>query len=213
MPGSALAAWTLAALLAALTPGIDTMLILRHSLLAGRRAGAATLGGVVLGCLVWAVAGLAGLTALLAASETAYTAVRIAGAAYLIWLGGVAIRKSLPRHRAKDTRFADQDSGPAVTVPRALRSGLTTNLLNPKVGVFYLSILPQFLPAGPGATGWGLLLVAIQVTVTAGWFSAVIWTAAKARRLLLRERVRAWLDRVTAAVLIGVGIKLVAEGR
>jgi threonine/homoserine/homoserine lactone efflux protein len=86
-------------------------------------------------------------------------------------------------------------------------------MLNPKVGVFYISILPQFLPTGTGATTWGTLLVTIHVAVTAIWFSLVIWMAAKARRLLLRERVRAWLDRVTATILIGVGLKLASETR
>ncbi|MFJ8955202.1 LysE family translocator [Streptomyces sp. NPDC102381] len=194
-----------------MTPGIDTMLVLRHTLLADRRAGFATVAGITLGYLAWATASLAGLTALLAASQTAYDVVRVAGASYLIWLGGIAIWKSLPRNREAATGFYDVAPAAHLKMSKALRSGLVTNMLNPKVGVFYISILPQFLPAESGATTWGVLLVAIHVAVTALWFSVVIWMAAKARRLLLRERVRAWLDRVTAAVLIGVGFKLASE--
>jgi len=95
----------------------------------------------------------------------------------------------------------------------ALRAGLVTNLLNPKVGVFYISILPQFLPTEGGTTLWGVTLVAIHVAVTFAWLPLLIWTANKARQWFLRRKVRAWLDRVTATVLIGVGLKLAAETR
>lgn len=89
---------------------------------------------------------------------------------------------------------------------------MVTNLLNPKVGVFYMSLLPQFRPKSSSAA-WGTLLVAIHLAVTFVWFPLVIWAAARARRLLLRDKVRRWLDRATATVLIGLGIKLVTDGR
>lgn len=212
MSGSTLLTWALVALLGVMTPGIDTLLVLRHTLLAGRRAGLATVAGIALGCLVWASASLAGLTALLAASHTAYHVVRIAGAAYLIWLGGVALWRSLPRNRAHDDRTDAASSGTTPMRPvSALRTGMVTNLLNPKVGVFYISLLPQFLPTGPGTTAWGAVLVAIHVAATFLWYPALIWAAVKARRLLLRQRVRQWLDRVMATVLIGVGLKLAVQ--
>ncbi|MGC7094741.1 LysE family translocator [Amycolatopsis lurida] len=208
MSEATLLTWTLVAFLGVVTPGIDTLLVLRHTLLAGRRAGLRAVTGIALGCLVWATASLAGLTALLAASEVAYRIVRIAGAAYLIWLGASAIWKTLPRNRRP---VEPLDAGPAAT--RALRAGLLTNLLNPKVGVFYVSLLPQFLPTGPGSTAWGALLVTIHLAVTFAWYPLLIWTASKARRLLLRERVRRLLDRLTATVLIGLGVKLATESR
>lgn len=208
MSGTTLLAWTLVALLGVMTPGIDTLLVLRHTMLGGRAAGLATVAGITVGYLVWATASLAGLTALLAASRTAYDAVRIAGACYLVWLGVTAIRRSLRRDGGLDDPVA---AGQPVRSVAAFRAGVVTNLLNPKVGVFYISLLPQFLPAG--ATGWGVPLVAVHVAVTFVWYPSLIWVAARARRLLLRQRVRAWLDRVTAAVLIGVGLKLAAETR
>lgn len=216
MSGSTLFAWTLVALLGVMTPGIDTFLVLRHTLLSGRRAGMATVTGIVLGYAVWATASLAGLTALLVASKTAYDIVRIVGAVYLVCLGGMAIWKSLPRNQVRAGEDDPADEPPASTPMRpmaALRAGMVTNLLNPKVGVFYISILPQFLPAGAGTTLWGALLVAIHVAVTFAWLPLLIWTASKARRWFLRQRVRAWLDRITATVLIGVGLKLAAETR
>lgn len=212
MSGSTLLAWTLVALLGVMTPGIDTLLVLRHTLLVGRRAGLATVAGITLGYLVWATASLAGLSALLAASHTAYNVVRIAGAIYLIWLGSVAMWKSLPRNRKSQASENATPIGPTpVRSIGALRAGMVTNLLNPKVGVFYISLLPQFLPTGPGTTGWGATLVAIHVAVTFTWYPTLIWAAAKARQLLLQQRVRQWLDRVTATVLIGVGLKLAAQ--
>lgn len=198
------------AVIGVMTPGLDTMLILRSSLLGGRRAGVATYLGVGLGCVVWGIASIAGLTALLAASQLAYDAVRLLGAAYLLWLGGSALYKSLARNRSATT--ADLPPTPPRTWS-ALRAGMVTNLLNPKVGVFYISLLPQFLPAGSGTFAWGALLVAVHVSIGLLWSTGLVWAAGRARSLFERERFRAWMDRITASVLIGLGLKLAAEGR
>jgi threonine/homoserine/homoserine lactone efflux protein len=209
MSTTALLTWTLVATLAVMTPGLDTLLVLRHTMLGGRRTGLATVVGISTGCLVWAAASLAGLTALLAASTLAYDIVRIAGAVYLLWLGATAIWKTLPRNRKPGVSEVDMPAAPGWFA--AFRTGMVTNLLNPKVGVFYMSLLPQFLPKD--ATSWGILLVAIHVTIGFIWFPPIIWAASRARALLLRERVRHWLDRATATVLIALGIKLVADSR
>ncbi|GAA0519978.1 threonine transporter RhtB [Saccharopolyspora subtropica] len=209
---AAFSAFALVALIGVLTPGLDTMLVLRHSLLGGRRAGVATFLGINLGCLVWGTASVAGLTALLTASQLAYDVVRVAGAAYLLWLGGSALWKSLRRNQDWDV---DQAPGnPArLTTWTALRAGVTTNLLNPKVGVLYVSLLPQFLPPGPAAFAWGPLLVATHISLGLLWSTALVWLADRARALFQRQRVRAWLDRVTATVLVALGLKLAVEGR
>ncbi|GAA4980015.1 LysE family translocator [Pseudonocardia tropica] len=207
MSATALATWTVVALLGVMTPGIDTVLVLRHTIVGGGRSGLAAVGGIAAGCLVWAVASLAGLAALLAASTLAYDIVRIAGAVYLVWLGLSAIWKTLPRHRTEGGGVDALDA-PGVSARVALRAGFFTNLLNPKVGVFYISLLPQFLPVGPAATAWGIVLVAIHLGVTFLWYPALIALAARARGVLLRGRVRAWMERVTAVVLIGVGVRL-----
>ncbi|MEV0763616.1 LysE family translocator [Nocardia sp. NPDC050435] len=196
-----------------MTPGIDTLLVLRHTVLGGRRDGFMVLVGIGLGCLVWASASLIGLTALLAASTVAYNAVRIAGAVYLVWLGISALRKTLAHNGSYRGDEVDSPMGASRGGFAALRAGLLTNLLNPKVGVFYISLLPQFLPVGPGAGGWGMLLVAIHLAATFVWYPTLIWWAATARTWLQRQQVRRWLDRVTATVLIGLGVKLAAEVR
>jgi len=194
------------ALLGVMTPGLDTMVVLRHALLGGRQVGVAVVLGISAGCLVWGAASTLGLTALLTASEVAYRAVQLLGAAYLIWLGASALWRS--RHGGALAEPAEVPAGAG----RGFRAGFVTNLLNPKVGVFYISLLPQFLPAG-GGIGWGAVLVGMHVTIGVLWLGGLVLLAARARRLLLRERVRRWLDRTTAGVLVALGITMVVDTR
>ncbi|KJK45159.1 lysine transporter LysE [Lentzea aerocolonigenes] len=197
MSTAALLSFSLIALLTVVTPGLDTVLVLRTALFTGKRAALGVVLGITLGCLVWAVAGLAGLTALLQASELAYDVVRWLGAAYLIYLGAKALWQS---RRAVEA----QDSRPVPTAGASLRVGLLTNLLNPKVGVFYLSLLPQFMPAGQPA--WGAVLVAIHLGLGLVWLPILIAVAGRARAFLVRQRVL--LDRLTASVFVALGLKL-----
>ncbi len=208
MSTAALLGFAAVALLGVMTPGLDTMVVLRHALLGGRSTGASVVLGISAGCLVWGAASTLGLTALLTASEVGYRVVQLLGAGYLIWLGASALWRS--------RRGAGAVVEP-VAVPagarRGFRAGFVTNLLNPKVGVFYVSLLPQFLPAAGGGLGWGALLVGMHVTIGVLWLGALVLLAARARRLLLRERVRRWLDRTTAGVLVGLGVAMVADAR
>jgi len=213
MSETALVGWIVIAFLGVMTPGIDTMLVLRHTVFGGQLAGIRVVVGIALGCLVWAAASLAGLTALLAASHVIYDVVRVAGAAYLIWLGASAIWRTLPRNRQHEADVENTSVLDGIAPTRGLRTGLITNLLNPKVGVFYISLLPQFLPVGPSATVWGALLVAIHLATTFLWYPALILAVGYVRRALMRPTVRRWLDRVTATVLITLGLRLAAEVR
>jgi threonine/homoserine/homoserine lactone efflux protein len=204
---TAILAFAAVALLGVMTPGLDTMVVLRHALLGGRTVGIAVVLGVSLGCLVWGTASTLGLTALLVASETAYRVVQLLGAAYLIWLGASGLWRSV-RHRGAGPELEVRVAGAG----RGFRAGFVTNLLNPKVGVFYMSLLPQFLPVG-GHVGWGALLVAMHITIGLGWLAGLVVVAGRARRVLSRERVRRWLDRATAGVLLGLGAAMVADAR
>ena len=203
MSGAALLAFTAAAVLLTITPGLDTMMLLRMVLGGGGRAGVFGGFGTTLGCLVWGAASTAGLTALLVASRFAYDVVRWAGAAYLLWLGGSALWRSW-RGRATSV----ENPPVRVTPGQALRIGFTTNVLNPKIGVFYLSLLPQFLPTDASATGWAALLVGIHVGVGQVWQLVVVWLAGRAAVVLTRPRVKEWTERLTASVLIGFGLKV-----
>jgi len=202
MSTTALLSFTFVALLTVITPGLETLLVLRTALLVGRRAAMGVVVGSTLGCLVWETAGLVGLTALLTASELAYDIVRWLGAAYLIYLGAKALWNS---RRPMEL----DEPAPVPSVRAAVRVGLLTNLLNPKPGVFYISLLPQFLPAS--APSWGVLLVAIHLGIGLLWFPVLITLAGRARAFLLRQRLL--LDRLTASVLIALGLKLAAETR
>jgi threonine/homoserine/homoserine lactone efflux protein len=133
----ALLAFAAFAAVVTITPGLDTMLVVRTAAVSGRRAAFASAGGIMLGCLAWAVASALGITALLAASRVGYEVLRWAGVAYLCFLGV----RTLWRHRRPATSEA-AGPRPERSAGRAFRVGLTTNLLNPKVGVFYLSVLP-----------------------------------------------------------------------
>lgn len=201
-----LLAWSGVAALTVMMPGADTILVLRSTMMRGRAAGFACVTGIALGCIAWEVASIAGLTALLAASPVAYQIVRLAGAGYLLWLGGSALWKSF-----RSRREVMEPDGAALRPISAFRAGLMTNMLNPKVGVFYISVLPHFLPADRDARTWTVVLVLIHLAVTLIWMPALVLMAARARRVLQRARVRAWLDRVTAGLLVGIGITLAAE--
>jgi len=202
MSTTALLSFTLVALLTVITPGLETLLVLRTAVLVGRRTALGVVVGSTLGCLVWATAGLVGLTALLQASEVAYDIVRWLGAAYLIYLGVKALWIS--------RRPAEPDEpAPVPSTRAAVRVGLLTNLLNPKPGVFYLSLLPQFLPVGQPA--WGAVLVAIHLGIGLLWFPILITAAGRARAFLLRQRTV--LDGLSASALIAFGLKTAADAR
>jgi threonine/homoserine/homoserine lactone efflux protein len=202
MSTAVLLSFSFVALLTVLTPGLDTVMVLRTALLSGKRAALGVVLGITLGCLVWAVASLAGLTALLQASELAYDVVRWLGAAYLIYLGAKALWNSRKAVSLEDSR-------PVPGAGASLRAGLLTNLLNPKVGVFYLSLLPQFMPAGQPA--WGAALVAIHLGLGLVWMPVLVVVAGRARAFLVRQRVL--LDRLTASVFVALGLKLAFEAR
>jgi threonine/homoserine/homoserine lactone efflux protein len=203
MTRSLLAFAVLAAVLT-ITPGLDTVLVLRTTARQGRRAGFAAALGISLGCLGWALASVLGITALLAASRLAYEILRWLGVGYLCWLGIRALWGA--RRGAPPTAPSTVD----LRAPAAFRTGLTTNLLNPKVGAFYVSVLPQFLPAGVNPLLGATALAAVQVLEGIGWLSLVILAVDRAGRWLSTPAVRRWLDRLTGVVFLGFGLRLAA---
>ncbi len=197
---AALIAFVAAAGLMTITPGLDTAMVLRTAAVEGPRRAALAAFGIVCGCLVWGVAVALGLGLLLAASHAAYVALKWAGAAYLAWLGV----NLLLRPRSK-LDLAAKD--PAKSGNWWLR-GLLTNLLNPKIGVFYVSFLPQFVPAGVSAAPFIVLLASIHGLLGLTWFAGLISATAPLKRWLQRRAVVRWLDRVTGVVFLGFGARL-----
>jgi threonine/homoserine/homoserine lactone efflux protein len=204
----ALIAFALAAGLLTITPGLDTALVLRTAAAEGwRRAGAVAVG-IGLGCLVWGAAAAFGAGALLVASHTAYTIVKWAGAAYLVWLGVNLLRK--PR-ASFDTGTGD--APPSGGLAAALAKGFWNNLLNPKIGVFYVSFLPQFIPAGANPAAFGLLLAAIHMALGLAWSGGLILATAPIAKALREPGVVKWLDRVTGGVFVAFGVRIALERR
>ena len=182
------------------TPGPDTALTIRNTLMGGRRAGIFTALGVSSGQGIWTLATAAGIAALLAASEPAFLAVKIVGSAYLVWLGLQAILAAVRGH----TR-------PAVRAPRSssYRQGLLSNLGNPKMAAFFPSLLPQF-------GGSFSLLLALGLTfclMTLAWLTAYAIVVARAGDFLSRSAIRRAVEAVTGAVLIALGLRLATEPR
>lgn len=184
------------------TPGPDTALTVRNTLVGGRRSGAFTAGGVALGQLVWTVAASAGIAGLLHASELAFRVVQLAGAAYLVFLGGQSLWAAYRGHGPELRR------APALQPRRALRQGLVSNLANPKMAAFFLSLLPQFVPAGEGSFAGFLLLGALFCLLTFLWLGGYSVAVHGARRLFDRSRVRRTLDALAGAVLVAFGVRL-----
>jgi threonine/homoserine/homoserine lactone efflux protein len=199
-----LIAFVAAAGVVTLAPGLDTALVLRATAIEGRRAGAWAAVGIAAGCLVWGAGVALGLTALLAASTAAFTLVRWAGALYLLWLG-----VKLLLH----PRDVLVDEGAAAVGAHPFRRGLLTNLLNPKAGVFYVSFLPQFVPAGVDVPAWSFMLAAIHVLLALAWFAVLIGAIDRARAMLRRPGVVRILDRLTGCVFVGFGVKLAVSAK
>ncbi len=203
-----LLAFTAAAAVLTITPGADTAMVLRTSTADGPHAGVATALGICLGLLVWGVGAAFGLTALLAASALAFTALKWLGAAYLVYLGV----RLLLRPRSAMAAVGPIPERRAGSLG-AFRRGLLTNLLNPKVGVFYISFLPQFIPHGVNVAAFSLLLAGVHVLLALAWLCLLVALTVPLARVLSRPGVVRGLDRLTACVFVGFGVRLALTER
>ena len=193
------------------SPGPDTALVIRNVLLGGRRAGIFTSAGVVAGQATWTLATSAGLAALLVASEPAFAAVRFIGAAYLVFLGAHALLRAI---RGSNLETPPLAGGRATLASRAaFRQGLISNLGNPKVAVFFTSLLPQFTPEGrasfPALVGLGLVFI----SMTFVWLTGYVLVIDRAGSVLRRSGVRRAIEGLVGAVLVAFGIRLASEHR
>ena len=202
----ALLTFLAAAALIIVAPGPDTLLVTRNVFRRGRRGGLVTAAGTVTGLALWSVAAALGLSALLAASEVGYNVARVAGGLYLIWLGVQTLR-------SHGTAPATATEAAPLPMHRAYLSGVLSNLLNPKIGVFFITFLPGFVPMGAPVGSTAALLGALFVVETALWLLVLVWLVGNGTGRLSRPGVRRWVDRVTGVVLIGFGVRVVADVR
>jgi threonine/homoserine/homoserine lactone efflux protein len=187
------------------TPGQDTALAIRNSLLGGRRPGVFTALGVSTGQAVWALATSVGLAALIVAFEPAFVALKLAGAAFLVYLGVQALLAAV-----RGTHVVRGGGGGPLNAGIAFRQGVVSNLGNPKMAVFFTSLLPQF---GAESFAGLLALGLVFCTMTFVWLSAYAFAVARVGDVLRRPSVRRVFDAVLGAVLVALGFRLATERR
>ena len=190
------------------TPGPDTALTIRNTLLGGRRAGVYTALGVSTGQALWALATGFGVAALLAASEPAFRVLKLVGAAYLVYLGVQSLLAAA--RRVERTRTVRMRASLPARI--AYRQGVISNLGNPKMAAFFLSLLPQFTSSGD-TSAFVLVLGLVFCLLTLSWLTGYAVVVAKAGDVLRQPRIRRVLDGLTGAVLLGLGLRLVSEQR
>lgn len=209
MSGVDLIPFVLVAVVVVITPGVDMALVTKNALLHGRRAALASAFGINTGIAAWTLAAALGVAAIVRASVAVFAAVKFAGAIYLIYLGVQALRAA---RRERRTGGGMPVAAP-ITTSAAYRQGLVSNALNPKIAVFFTSLLPQFVEPG-GSTLLGLLVLgALFNLFGVVWLTGYALAAARGRSLLRRPRIRAALDSLSGIVLVGLGVRLALERR
>jgi threonine/homoserine/homoserine lactone efflux protein len=186
------------------------VVVTKNVLVHGRRAALGTSLGVSAGLSVWTVAAAVGVASLVRASAVAFTVLKLAGALYLIWLGLQALRAAGHAASAEEERSGAR---PGLGALGGFRQGFLSDIANPKIGVFFTSLLPQFVDPGRPVLLPFLALGAVFVFMTAVWLCAYCLVAARAAQTLRRPRVKAALDRMTGVVLIAIGLRLATERR
>jgi len=189
------------------TPGADTALVTRNAISRGRSAGFATTLGISLGCLIHSIASALGLSVILARSAEAYQIVKIAGAIYLVYIGIRGIWGAWKPAAAQDTAAS------AAGRRRSFVEGLFTNLLNPKVALFYLTFLPQFIKPGENVLAKSMLLASIHIIMGLSWLSLYTLFLGRMKHVLSRSNVKRNLEAVTGTLLLALGTRLAFEKR
>ncbi len=197
--------FAIAALALIMLPGPDQALITRNALVGGRRGGLLTMVGGVLGLAVHAGAAVLGLSALLLASATAFTVLKIVGAVYLLWLAVQMLWSATRSPRPP----VDEQAGVAPAYRGYLRQGFLSNALNPKVALFFVTFLPQFLSPDSASPRWeATLLSAVFAAIYLAWFGLYIAAIARLGRWLRRPRVQTRIEQVTGLILASVAVRL-----
>lgn len=211
----ALITFAIAAALLTITPGLDAALVLRTAAVEGPRRAMLAGAGICCGLFAWALAVSVGLGALLTVSRVAYNVLRFVGAGYLIYLGIRIFFRALPGSGEMDSIASSRNVAGArdlgTGASRWFGRGFLTNVLNPKVGVFYVTFLPQFIPSGVRVTAFSLLLASIHVVEGILWFLVLIFATGLMSGWLRRPRVAKAIDRTTGTVLVGFGVALMLE--
>lgn len=203
------------AIVVIVTPGPDTAITIRNTLLGGRVGGVFTAAGIATGQVIWAIATSAGVVALLVASEPLFLAIKYAGAAYLVFLGLQALKAVIHPPGGVPGRSAVREVRPSrsLTPAAAFAQGVVSDLGNPKMAVFFASLLPQFVPGGVATFGALFFLGAVFAVMTFSWLALYAAVIAKAGNFLHRAVIRRVIEGITGTVLVALGLRLAAEQR
>ncbi|TCP56579.1 threonine/homoserine/homoserine lactone efflux protein [Tamaricihabitans halophyticus] len=203
-----LLAFLVLAILLSITPGPDSVLVVRSTARGGRAAGVATACGAVCGGLFWGIAAVLGIATVLAQSAVLFQAIKYAGAAYLVLLGARTLIAQIRGKAAAAVPESADGQGDRLSRRQAFLIGFTCDVLNPQVGLFYLAVLPQFVPADQPFVPFALLLCLIENLVAIAWLLLIALISHAVTGFLRKPVVRRWLDRVLGGTLIGLGISV-----
>jgi RhtB (resistance to homoserine/threonine) family protein len=195
------------AALLTITPGAATAMVVRSSMSGGWRAGVRTVAGNEVGVVVWAVLSVAGISALIAASEIAFVALKVIGAAVLVGLGVQSLRAA---RRAETLPAPDQ---PQPRRRHPFRDGVVTSLANPKLAVFFVALFPQFVGRRDTVLATALLMAALIVVFDFAWYTALAVIVSRARHAFDRSRLARWFERISGSILIALGVRVAVESR
>ncbi len=185
-----------------LIPGLDFALVLRYATTKSRRSAIVVMLGITTGLFVWGAFAALGISVILQASQTAFNLLKVVGALYMMWMGIGFIRNSMNKD------FTAHDNYSQMGHSRAFTNGLLSNLLNPKAGVFYLSVLPQFIPAESNHLLFGLALTGIHAVITIIFFVSLILFVDTLKYFFMRPKVIQNMERISGIAVIGFGVRL-----
>lgn len=206
MIDSQVVAFTLIAAVLAVTPGADTMLVMKNSIRSGSAAGWATTLGILGGTVVHAVISALGIFVIVAQSETLFQIIKGLGALYLVWLGLQTLLSAAKLHEA-------ESNSKGLAVRGSFKEGLITNVLNPKVAIFYVAFLPQFIAPDDPVLAKSLLLACIHNVLSLIWLGFLVLVISRGKRWVQKQTVQAWFSRASGAILIALGVRLALESR
>lgn len=199
-----LSTFFIAITLLTMTPGADTMIVLRNTLRGGAKDGLVSSLGICSGLFVHAFLSAVGISAILLYSVTAFTILKTIGALYLIWLGIANLKAFMSSTKQKELKTHKRQ----FSLIRSLREGFLSNVLNPKAIVFYMAFLPQFISPHHSALAQSMFLASLHFSIAMIWQGLLIYTITSANNFIMRENVRKSLDFISGSVMIGLGIKL-----
>lgn len=207
---ASLTTYLIAITLLTITPGVDTMLVIRNTARGGWRDGAVSSLGICTGLFIHAVISAVGISVILLQAAWAFSALKLAGACYLVWLGFSSWRRVL-KQESFEVVNGGVKAGVAFRVRRSLREGFLSNVLNPKTAVFYMAFLPQFINPAQSALMQSLLLAGLHFIIAMLWQCLLALMVKQLKSWLQRPRVSQLFDGVTGTVMIALGLRVAAE--